>query len=134
MARRRNAAKFPWDKKSEKTKEEGERIGRAQYHQSMRSFAKEILKDAAKQYDSYDDAREDIDERIHETADGTSWVIYTGENLDVMKYSDNWLAAEEEGVVEPGDLSTILPVYAYYAVRRDIEEYVDAHSDEYFKE
>ena len=33
-----------------------------------------------------------------------------------------------------GDLSTILPVYAYYAVRRDIEEYVDAHQDEYFKE
>ncbi len=120
--------------KDEKQIETGKNALRRSYHESMRSFAKEILEDAVKSnYEDYDEAREYIDEQIDQTADGTSWVIYTGQALDVLVASDNWLAIDDIGI-EANELTTILTQAAYFAVRTDIAEYVEAFQDEYWTE
>ncbi len=121
--------------KDEKQIETGKSALRRSYHESMRSFAREILEDAVKSnYEDYDEAEEYIQEQIDQTADGTEWVIYTGQSLDVMVVSDNWLAIEDMGPVESAAFTTIITQAAYFAVRQDIVEYVDAFKDEYWKE
>jgi len=121
--------------KDERQIEEGKQALRRSYHESMRSFAKEILEEAKKGgYEDYDEAREWIDEQIHETADGTSWVIYTGQALDVLVASDNWQIIDDEGLQLAESLTGVITQAAFYAVRADIQEYVDAFQDEYFTE
>lgn len=118
--------------KDEKQIETGKNALRRSYHESMRSFAREILQDAVNSnYEDYDEAEEYIQEQIDQTADGTSWVIYTGNALDVLVASDNWLAIDDVGI-ESNELTTILTQAAYFAVRQDIAEYVEAFKDEYW--
>lgn len=133
---------FPYRKSDEKALEEGERVGRAQYHHDMRSFAKEILEDARKQFETYDEAREYIDERIHEDADGMQRVIYTHKAIQTLVYSDRWDAIEDDYGMDVsgwpsgpgGGLAGLVTVAAFFAVRQDITEYVDAMKDEYFED
>lgn len=120
--------------KDEKQIEAGKSALRRDYHESMRSFAREILQDAVdSNYEDYDEAEEYIQEQIDETADGTSWVIYTGHAIDVLVVSDNWLAIDDIGI-DANELTTVLTQAAYFAIRQDIAEYVDAFKDEYWTE
>jgi hypothetical protein len=121
--------------KDERLIEQGKSALRRSYHESMRSFAKEILENAKEQgYEDYDDARDWIDEQVDQTADGTSWVIYTGQALDVLVASDNWDHVDDEGLQLAENLSGVITQAAYYAVQQDLWEYVDAFQDEYFTE
>lgn len=117
--------------------EEGKSALRRAYHESMRSFAKEILRDAKENgYEDYDDARDYIDEKVDGTADGTSWVIYTHQALDVLVVSDNWQEIDEMDELGelPNEISAAITHAAYFAVRADIWEYIEAFQDEYFRE
>lgn len=134
-SRRSNAKRgFPYRKSDEKAFEDGERVALARYHHDMRDFAKEILEEAKGQFEDYDEAREWIDDRVHETADSVDRVIYTHKALQTLVYSDNWLAVEDVGLESGDDLTRMITVAAFYAVRSDIENYIDAFKDEYFED
>src|SRR5262245_30593426 len=61
-------------------------IGRARYYSAVRSYAEEIVADLK---DGTIEDRDALIERIDETADGSAMVIYTGQAMDVLRYSDN---------------------------------------------
>lgn len=111
---------------------EAMRTIKADYYRSIRSLA-DGIRDEIKD-EKPDDREEWLHDRIHETADGSYWVIYTHANLRVMMASDNWLAAEEEGIDLDGPLSETLPKHTYYAVcadlRAELEGLADEDSDE----
>lgn len=143
-SRRSNArAEFPYRKSDEKALEEGERVGRAQYHHAMRSFANEILLNARKQFDEYNNESMDyIAEQVGITAEYTDWAINTPNALQTLYYSDSWLALEdyhgEDMTKWPKSLLDNFPSLvsnmARAAVARDIEEYIEGMRDEYFED
>ena len=120
--------------KDDKLIESGVSALRREYYGEIRDTARDILDEAESGLDDYDEAREYIDERLHEAADGSQWVIYTAKNLDVLKVSDNWLAIDELGDFSYSSLSEALAPSAYYAYRQDLQESVDAQADEYWKD
>lgn len=73
---------------------------------------------------------DDLGDYLHETVDGHSFVIYTSQSLDVMRHSDNWLAAEEHGgmdAVRADDFSGTLVIYAYYAMLADVTRELESN-------
>lgn len=109
---------------------------RREYYQEITRAARDILVDAANEFDSYDEAREWIYERIWEYVDGSQYVIYTAQNLKVLVASDNWLAIEDaaaEGIVGEADLANftnIMKEAAFFAVRADLTEAIERDEDE----
>lgn len=95
---------------------------RAQYHAGVRSAA-DSLADEMRAGDfgtDTEDAREKLSERLHEEADGAGCVIYTGQAMRTLIYSDNDGAyADEfgsEGIVEGGEIQwSRLAFGAYHA-------------------
>jgi hypothetical protein len=94
-----HAAQQEQEQEREATIEAGKRALRQQYHEFCRGCAKEMLSEAQEQFEDLDEAEEWIQERIHETADGCYWVIYTHATLDTMMASDNWLAIDDMGML-----------------------------------
>lgn len=103
-------------------------IKRAAYYSSVRSYAEGIIDDL-KSGDIPD--REALIERIHETADGSQMVIYTGQAMDVLRYSDNDGAYGDnygsEGMVSDGSINW--SALAYAALEADINEQLSATID-----
>ena len=94
------------------------RVLRQSYYQTVRACADDIISEAEK---LEEDEREDyIDERAHEDADGSEWVIYTWRARLVRSLSDNDNAVEEYGGNEGGDLDEAITFAAYCALRADI--------------
>jgi hypothetical protein len=109
----------------EMTVEAARGILRKEYWDDVRDTAKAI-KDA---WDSKEiDDREGLIEYIDETVDGAGRVIYTGQAMDCLRYSDN----DEAGIDELGasgfDWSNGVPwsQLAYFAFRADIMNQLDA--------
>lgn len=100
-------------------------IKRAEYYSSVRSLAEDIADDL-KRGDISD--REQLLERVQETADGSSWVIYTASAMEVLRYSDNDGAYVDnfgtEGVVRDGSINW--SALAYAALEQDINEHLEA--------
>jgi hypothetical protein len=97
-------------------------ILRADYYTSVRATAEDMIRRIKS---GEIDSAEALETDIHETADGSYWVIYTHANLQCMQASDNWLEAEDAGHDE-GNLSEQLPTYAFYAFRCDLAEQLEA--------
>ncbi len=91
------------------------RILKADYYTSIRAMGREI----AERVRAGDG---DVWDIIHETADGSYWVIYTHANYQAMLASDH---APFEDVADNGGEVTSA-VLAYYCVRHDLEEQVNA--------
>ncbi len=112
--------------KDEKLIEQGKRALRRSYYESIKSFSAEIIREAKERFDEddEDERREWVDEQIHLTADGTSWVIYTHQALDVLVASENWLAIEDQGLGgEYGDdVAKFATSAAFWAFREDLTE------------
>ncbi len=119
MAKKRRTAN---ETKDEKQIEEGKRALRRSYYESVKSFAAEIIREAKERYPDEDERREFVDEQIVQTAEGSSWVIYTHEALDVLVASENWLAIEEDVEFSYVDLPSFISLAAYYALREDLTE------------
>ena len=98
---------------------------RSAYYSDVRDYAREIKQ--AIEDDEITD-REQLYERIHETCDGTQWVIYTYKAQVVCLASDNDGAYLEEygaeGLVDDGCLNWSRLAYA--AMERDLFEQLDA--------
>jgi hypothetical protein len=108
----------------EVTVEQAMTVLRRDYYGDVRSYAEELKKAII---DDEITDREQLLERIHETADGSQWVIYTFRNFRVLMLSDNSDAyAEEygsEGIVKDGTINWA--VLAYAALERDLFDALD---------
>jgi hypothetical protein len=125
---------FPNRASDDKAVEDAAQVLRARYHGDVRSMAAEILREAAEDYESYEDAEEWIQQQVHETVDGSAMIIYTQQAINVLIQSDNWDQIDEVGADVPDGMSNIVTVAAYYALRADVEEDIMAMKDEYFPE
>ncbi len=98
---------------------------RRAYYSAVADYAKDII-DHAK--DNPDDDRESIDQYIHESIDGSEWVIYTQKAQIVLLCSDNDGTYESdfgaEGMVEDGSIRW--ERLASAALRQDVNEQLDA--------
>jgi hypothetical protein len=106
------------------------------YYKDVAMWAKDILQDAEYSYDEYEDADEYIIDRINETVDGSSYVIYTGQHLDVLVASSNWLAIEDRGFgteFSEEQFTSMLQQAVYAALEQDLIERIDSDKDDYFK-
>jgi hypothetical protein len=101
-------------------------IKRAEYYGAVRSMAKEGA-DKARAGEFSD--REELIEWVHESVDGSYWVIYTHANLDVLRYSDNDSAYSDnfgaEGMTDKsGNINWA--ALAYAAMEQDVMEALSA--------
>jgi len=99
-----------------------DRVHYREYYDEVKAVAEAVVDDVVRADLPLEEAaREMLLERVHEAVDGHQFVIYTKQNLDVLVASSNWLAAEEEGLIE-GDVAHTLAVLAYGAMNRDVME------------
>jgi len=126
-------SKFPYRASDDKAVENAQQVLKARYYQTVRSYATDILKEAQDAgYEDIEEARGFIDEKVHETADGSAEVIYTHRAINTLYQSDNWTEIDEVGLEgSASELSSLVTVAAYYALRADILEQVEADADEY---
>jgi len=104
--------------------EDAMRVLRAEYYQSVRGIV-EDLRRAIKDGEVTD--QESLDQWLHQTVDGSYWVIYTHANFQVLMCSDNHDAYSEEygqPAVE-GD-SINWAALAHAAMERDVQQQIDA--------
>jgi hypothetical protein len=102
---------------SDKQVEFARQVLRADYYSSIRSYAEEIV-DMLKKGEL--DSSEAVTDYIHETADGSEWVIYTGRNYQVLFASDHDPSEDLEETE-----STFKPeVAAFFCVRADLDSQV----------
>ena len=110
-------------------------IGRSALHRAyyadVRSMAEEIVSEAAGETTDtgedadWDELRERADELTHENVDGSAWVIYTGQAMDVLRVSENDTAFEDAGDVPSAEDCTFWSVMAYHAMHQDVSEAVE---------
>jgi hypothetical protein len=100
---------------------------RRAYYSDVRDDAREIK--AAIENDEISD-REALQDRIHETCDGSQWVIYTFKAQIVLLASDNDGAYGDsygsEGIVTDGAINW--SALAYAAMERDITEALESEN------
>jgi len=97
-------------------------ILRADYYADVRGIADDIVQ-AIK--DGEVTNRDDLEERLHETIDGTQRVIYTYQAKCGLLASDNEDAYEDE----TGEQDATPEVRMYYALMADVREDLDARHD-----
>lgn len=101
---------------------------RAEYYQSMRALAKDLLQEAQEEaQESGEDVEDIINEKISYWAGESEWVISTEKALSVLNNSDNWLAVED---VTGEEITPKITEWAVYAVEADLWEYVRAFLNE----
>jgi hypothetical protein len=111
-------------KPTDKQIEDAKQVLRADYYSSVRTYAEDFIGQCRSGEIGDVDTLMD---RLHESVDGSYWVIYTHANLQAMQASDNWLAIEDHGAQgETTELSSMLPAYVYYALEADILETMSA--------
>lgn len=101
--------------------DEAQRICRRDYYADVNSTAESIRDDVLS--GDIEDADE-LEQRIHETIDGASRVIYTHEAIQCVLHSDHNNAAFEDELLPAESYTDGIPwsSIAYYAFKADVEE------------
>lgn len=113
---------------TEKQHDEAVRVLRAEYYSRVRDMVEEA-KDEIKAGNIH--SREELDEYVEQSIDGSYWVIYTHANRQVIFVTDNpdaYIDDFGEPPIEGGDIDWA--ALAYAAMRRDVYDLLDAYSDE----
>lgn len=113
---------------TERQHDEAVRVLRAEYYQAVRDIVEEAMDEIK---DGRIPDREGLDEYLHQSVDGSHWVIYTHANFQVIFVSDNQDAYTEdfgEAPVEGGDVNWAAMAFA--AMKRDVDDLVGAREDE----
>jgi len=104
---------------SEQQHDDAMRVLRAEYYQGVRSAAEQVAELVAEGMDESD--------ALHQTVDGSYWVIYTHANFQVLMCSDHHDAySEEYGEVPVSGSDINWAALAYAAMARDVSEQVAA--------
>jgi hypothetical protein len=101
-----------------------DRIKRADYWRHVRALADDVKENATRRVrEDGDDPNEAVNECLHETVDGSAWVVYTRRNFDVLRYSENEDAAVEEFGTEclTNDSGVDWARLAFCALRADVQ-------------
>lgn len=109
---------------SEQQHDEAMRVLRAEYYQAVRDIVKEADR-AIKDGEITND--EELNDWVHQTVDGSYWVIYTHANFQLLLVTDNHDAYSEdfgEAPVRDGNINWA--ALAYAAMERDVREQMDA--------
>jgi hypothetical protein len=119
-----NAVTWDPDKgPSDEQVDDAMRVLRAEYWHSIRSSAEGLADEIRKG----DLAPEDVDDRLHEDADGSYWTIYTHAHYKAIMCSDHdpW-----EDVRDAGEALSLdgqpTAILAYHCVRHDTREQLEA--------
>ena len=114
---------------TEKQHDDAMRVLRAEYYGGVRSLTQELAR-AIKDGEITDE--ESMQEWVHQSVDGSYWVIYTHANFQVLMCSDNHDAYSEDFGDPPIEQnpphgSTInWAALAFAAMKRDVEQQIDA--------
>jgi hypothetical protein len=112
-----------WDSEKGPSDEQVEtalRVLRADYWTSVRATAADIIA----RVKSGEIKRDDLYDAIHETCDGSYWVIYTHANQRAVLCSDHDWTEDAEEMGEPEKASDALR--AFYCLKADVTAQVDA--------
>lgn len=113
---------------SEQQHDEAVRVLRAEYYTGVRGIVEEIQQ-AIKDGEITD--RDSLDDRLHQTIDGSYWIIYTHANHQVIFVSDNHDAYSEDFGSAPVEGDSInWAALAFAAMQRDVQELMDAEGVE----
>ena len=108
---------------SEKQHEEAMNVLRAEYYQGVRTLTADLAR-AIKGGEVTD--QESMDDWIHQSIDGSYWIIYTHANFQVLLCSDNHDAYSEEFGEPPVTGSDInWAALAFAAMQRDLQQQID---------
>lgn len=101
-----------------------DKIKRADYWRHVRDLAEAVKDDVRERVKGGDDIDEAVSESLHEHADSSAWVIYTRQNFDVLRYSENEDAAVDEfgaeGIASRDGINWAL--LAFCALQADVRE------------
>jgi len=104
--------------------DEAIRILRAEYYQSVRAAAQDFGR-AVKDGEITD--QESMSEWVHQTVDGSYWVIYTHANFQVLLCSDNQDAYSEQFGEPPVEGNSIKwAALAFAAMEQDLLQQISA--------
>ena len=93
---------------------EAERLERANYWRSVRNMAEEAF--------AAHPGEDEQQEYAEQSVDGSSWIIYTDETIDVLRFTKNDDAYKETGVDTPigSDAHAIYKFIASHALHSDV--------------
>ena len=121
-------AEMTWDADkgpSDSQVDDALRVLRAEYWSSIRSCAKGLADEIRKG----DLSPEDVEDRLHEDADGSYWTIYTHANYRAIMCSDHdpWDDVRDSGEPLTAEMANGQPcaILAYYCVRHDTREQLE---------
>ena len=120
-------AEMTWDADkgpSDSQVDDALRVLRAEYWSSIRSCAKGLADEIRKG----ELAPDDVEDRLHEDADGSYWTIYTHANYRAIMCSDHdpWDDVRDSGASPADSDSQPTAILAYYCVRSDTREQLEA--------
>lgn len=107
------------------SREEADRRCRSDYYETVRYAAHGIIDDW---YNREITDREDLLERISEMCDGHRQVIYLGNAIDTLRFSDNDSIGIEELGIDGFDFKSGIPwsQLAYWAFEADVKERIES--------
>lgn len=124
----RRALQYASPKTADDMCELGNDVLRREYFGACRSIAADIMEAVRSGEYGFDvdDAKDKARERVTEDVDGSEWVIYTANNFQVLRYSDNEGAYGEnfgsEGIVDDGCIAW--NKLAFAAMEADVHDFL----------
>lgn len=108
----------------------GETKNEKDYWATVENIAREAFDDAKGDMDS-----EEFREFVDQSVDGSEFVIYTNQNINVIKFSDTDLESpiEEFGAefLESKSVSDLLQKLAFHYMVGDVVDYAQRHAEEW---
>lgn len=105
-----------------------------EYRDEIRGIAEELLKEwrsetrpLRRQRIQSQDPNEWVSDRLHQWIDGHSWIIYTSRVFDVLRFTNNREAYQDEMDELPGgdNFDQLATQVAFVAMRQDVMDVVD---------
>jgi hypothetical protein len=113
---------------TEQQHDDAMRVLRAEYYQDVRGIAEELV-NRVKDGEITD--QDGFEQAIHESVDGSYWVIYTHANFQVLMCSDNHDAYMEDFSSVPAEGDSLnWAALAFAAMERDVRQQIDAEGIE----
>jgi hypothetical protein len=113
---------------TEEQHDDAMRVLRAEYYQGVRGISQDL---ADRVKDGELNTRDSLEQAVHESVDGSYWVIYTHANFQVLICSDHHDEYMEVTGEPPVDGESInWSALAYYAMLRDVQDQMSAEGVE----
>lgn len=105
-----------------------EDMTRKEYWDEIRSIRENLVEEWQDERANYgDDVNEWLTDRLHQTIDGHQWIIYTGYNIDVLRFTDNKEAYYDQMGAWPevDNFNQMMGAVAFMAMEQDVMDGLD---------